>query len=208
MQWRTDSVVIRGKAFGPLLALVAFAAGAQPTGEAPGTPAAVVAELHAGLVAAAADEGLDLAGRYAALQPLIARTHDLEYIARLTIRRHWDGLTPEQRQRFVEAFERLSVMTYASRFANVSSNTFALLGSDDAGSARVQVRAAITRADGADIPLDYLLHETDAGWRIINILADQVSDLALKRAEYQRVLSAGSIDDLLAEIEVQTARLQ
>jgi phospholipid transport system substrate-binding protein len=212
MRWRIDSVVIGRTTFGLfgglLSAFAALSAEAQPSVAAPGSPVAVVMELHAGLVAAAADAGLDLAGRHAALQPLVARTHDLEYIARLTIRRQWDELTAEQQQRFVSAFGRLSVMTYASRFANVSSDAFMVLGSEDAGNGRVQVHAAITRADGADVSLDYLLHETGAGWRIVNILADQVSDLALKRAEYQRVLGTGSIDDLLAEIEAQIARLR
>jgi phospholipid transport system substrate-binding protein len=139
---------------------------------------------------------------------VVQRAHDLQYIARVTIRRQWDALTADERQRFLAAFERLSVMTYASRFASVSADTFALFESEDAGSGRVLVHAAIVRSSGGDIPLDYLLQNSDRGWRIINILADQVSDLALKRAEYQRILSAGSIDDLIAEIEAQTERLE
>jgi phospholipid transport system substrate-binding protein len=53
-----------------------------------------------------------------------------------------------------------------------------------------------------------LLQQRDGRWRIINIIADGVSDLALKRAEYQRVLAAGSIEDLIAELERQAARLE
>jgi phospholipid transport system substrate-binding protein len=53
-----------------------------------------------------------------------------------------------------------------------------------------------------------LLQNGAAGWRIINIVADGVSDLALKRAEYQRVLASGTLDTLIAELEAQTARLQ
>ena len=45
------------------------------------------------------------------------------------------------------------------------------------------------------------------GWRIINIVADGVSDLALKRAEYQRVFASGGIDGLVAELEQQTRAL-
>jgi len=32
--------------------------------------------------------------------------------------------------------------------------------------------------------------------------------LALKRAEYQRILGTGSLDDLIKELEAQTARLE
>ena len=37
--------------------------------------------------------------------------------------------------------------------------------------------------------------------------ADGVSDLALKRAEYQRVFASGGIAGLVAELEAQTQRL-
>ena len=54
------------------------------------------------------------------------------------------------------------------------------------GVGRAQVQTAIVRPGEADIPLEYLLQQKDGAWRIINIVADGVSDLALKRAEYQR----------------------
>jgi hypothetical protein len=38
-------------------------------------------------------------------------------------------------------------------------------------------------------------------------VADGVSDLALKRAEYQRVFAAGGLAGLIAELEQQTRRL-
>ena len=47
-----------------------------------------------------------------------------------------------------------------------------------------------------------------SGWKIVNILADQVSDLALKRAEYSRVLGSGTIDDLIGELESQADELR
>jgi phospholipid transport system substrate-binding protein len=53
-----------------------------------------------------------------------------------------------------------------------------------------------------------MLEQKDGAWRIINIIADGVSDLALKRAEYQRILASGSIEDLIKELEAQTARLE
>lgn len=183
---------------------------AQPaeTAAVPTEPAEVVAALHAGIVAAAAGPKRSVEERYAELEPLVKRTHDLPYIAELSIRRHWAGLTDEQRQSFLEAFSRLSVMTYASRFATVTAETFEVLGSEDAGSGRVQVRAAIHRVEDPDVSLDYQLHEVDGSWKIINILADGVSDLALKRAEYARVLGAGTIDDLITELESQAGELR
>jgi phospholipid transport system substrate-binding protein len=169
------------------------------------SPVATIATLQAGLIAAGNGT---IEERYRALEPAIVATHDLPYIAEFALRRQWASLTDEQRQRFVEAFERLSVMTYAARFGNVAADAFRALeaGEPDA-SGRVQVATAIKREGQADVSLEYLLHETPEGWRIINIVADGVSDLALKRAEYQRVFASGGIDGLIAELTEQAERL-
>jgi phospholipid transport system substrate-binding protein len=191
-----------------LLALaVLFVSGARAEAAAGDSPRAVVEALHAGLVAAAASSE-SLQQRYLELRPLIAATHDLAYIAELTIRRQWRELEPADRERFVAAFERLSVTTYASRFDAVGETSFKILQVADAGNGRVQVGAAIARDNGADIPLDYTLEDRGQGWRIVNIFADGVSDLALKRAEYQRILATGTIATLTDELQRQSAGMQ
>jgi phospholipid transport system substrate-binding protein len=228
-------------------ALVLLAANALPAQSALGaeppvatdTPAATIESLHRGLVALSRDRpSADVAERYRALEPLIAATHDLPFIAEFALRRQWPALGEADRARFVTAFEKLSVTTYASRFKNVTADTFkpgegaARLGegaarpgeatakpgeTTAAGSAapggaaasgRAQVQAAIVRAGEPEIPLEYLLEQKDGAWRIVNIVADGVSDLALKRAEYQRVLANGTIEDLIEHVDAQAARLE
>jgi phospholipid transport system substrate-binding protein len=174
------------------------------------SPAATIASLQQGLVAVVRDKSTaTIAERYADLEALIVATHDLPYIAEFALRRQWAALTEDERQRFTAAFQRLSVMTYAARFRNVAADAFRPVeaGAPDAN-ARVRVTTAIKREGQADVSLEYLLEEDAQGWRIINIVADGVSDLALKRAEYQRVFASGGIDGLIAELEQQTQRLE
>jgi len=172
------------------------------------SPESVVASLHRGLEALAVEQqSADLGQRFEQLRPVILETHDLAYIAELTIRRRWGDLSESQQQRFLAVFERLSVMTYASRFSSVGANSFKILGSSEQGSVRMQVNAVIQRPSAENLSLDYTLQEREGAWRIINIIADGVSDLALKRAEYRRIMIDGSIDDLIEYIENQTAEL-
>ena len=173
------------------------------------TPEATVASLHRGLIAASqSSPGASVDARYRTLEPLIEKTHDLRYIAEFALRKQWPMLSETDRQRFVAAFEKLSVMTYASRFKNVSANTFKSAGPATIESGRAHVLTTIPRQGQPDVSLDYMLEQKDGAWRIINIIADGVSDLALKRAEYQRILGSGSLDDLIKELEAQTARLE
>jgi phospholipid transport system substrate-binding protein len=172
------------------------------------TPEATVASLHRGLIAAAQSSPASVEERFRKLEPLIEKTHDLQYIAEFALRKQWPMLSETERQRFIAAFEKLSVMTYASRFKNVSANTFKSAGPPTIESGRAHVLTAIARQGQPDVSLDYMLDQKAGAWRIINIIADGVSDLALKRAEYQRILGTGSIDDLVKELEAQTARLE
>jgi phospholipid transport system substrate-binding protein len=173
------------------------------------SPSATIESLHSGLAELAAHRpNATVLERYTALEPLIAATHDLPYIAEFALRRQWPSLGAADRERFIAAFERLSVTTYASRFKQVGPSTFEMRGESPIQDGRVQVTTAVARADGSAVTLEYLLQRRDDGWKIINIVADGVSDLALKRAEYQRVLSGGTLDDLIGELAKQTERLQ
>ena len=100
-------------------------------------------------------------------------------------------------------------MTYAARFGNVAADAFRPIeaGAPDANG-RVQVTTAIKRNGQPDVSFEYLLQQDGASWKIINIVADGVSDLALKRAEYQRVFTSGGVEGLIAELEQQTDRLE
>lgn len=194
-----------------LIGLAVLAVGpaqAQDRGSPAPVPEAAVERLHHGLVETAAahgDEPVEV--RYEALLPVVGETHDLPYIAELTIRREWAGLSEAERQRFVDAFVRLSVMTYAARFSNLEEGMFELGETEALSGSRASVGATLTTRAGDVIPFEYVLHETGDGWKIVNILADNVSDLALKRAEYRRLLQGGSIEDVIAELERQADEL-
>ena len=178
--------------------------------EGTGSPLDTIKTLQAALADTARRlSKAPVAERYRALEPAIGKTHNLPYIAEFALRRQWPMLTDAERQRFVAAFQRLSVMTYAARFGNVAPDAFRPIeaGAPDANG-RVQVKTAIKREGQPDVTLEYLLQPDGADWRIINVVADGVSDLALKRAEYQRVFAAGGIEGLIAELEQQAQRLE
>ena len=173
-------------------------------------PVATVTSLQKGLVAAASERSnATIAERFRELEPLIAATHDLPYIAEFALRRQWVALTEDERRRFIAAFQRLSVMTYAARFRNVAPDAFRPneVGAPDANG-RVQVTTAIKREGQPDVSFEYLVQQDGENWKIINVVADGVSDLALKRAEYQRLFASGGIEGLIAEVEQQTQRLE
>jgi phospholipid transport system substrate-binding protein len=171
--------------------------------------AAVIGRLQGALVDAAGlepDPGFP--ARYDRLAPVIADTHDLATMGRLTVRRFWREWSETERATFTDAFVRLSTATYANRFAAVGSDSFAILGATEDSAERVQVQAVIRRRDADDVPLDYLLQLVDGRWRIINVFADGASELSLMASEFYAIVESAGLAALIAEIETRIDALE
>ena len=168
----------------------------------------VVERLHESLVEVAGSESLtSLSDRIEALAPVIVDTHDLAKMGRLTVRRFWRNWTDEQKQAFVDAFEELSVSTYASRFSGVSADTFSIVDGELVSEGQFEVRALIHRPEGDDVPMVYLLESGGDSWHIVNITADGVSELTMMGAEYFDIIESDGFDGLIGSIQQEIAAL-
>jgi phospholipid transport system substrate-binding protein len=103
----------------------------------------------------------------------------------------------------VETFTRLTVATYASRFDEYSGEEFRAVEIRPLKKQRVMVRSELEESDHDVVQLDYVLHETGEGWRIINVIADGVSDLSIKRADYTSILKNAGFDALISRLNEQ-----
>ena len=187
-----------------VICLLLAPAGAPPAAEV--GPAAPVERLHGALLEAWRS-GSDFARRAEQLAPVVTDTLDVALMARFTLGEAWKDLPPDQRQGFVELFRRLTVATYAERFADYSGESFETLETRELPGGRALVRTALVKADGERVSLDYLLHQPDEGWRIANILAKGVSDLAVKRSEYRSVIQREGFAALQEQLEAKVQAL-
>jgi phospholipid transport system substrate-binding protein len=171
------------------------------------TPRAVVERLQSGLLALMrAADTLGFDGRARVLEPLFDDTHDSPAIAELSLKDAWSGLTAAQRAEFTAELRALAIATYAGRFAGFSGERFQVDSDKPVRGGGAMVRTTLVKADGSRVALDYLLHRAEGRWRILNIVADGVSDLALKRAEYASLLAREGFAGLLATLRAQTAK--
>lgn len=174
------------------------------------TPTAVVEALQGTLLAymrsagAAAESPQDT--DVAPLHQAVLDSHDFAYISRIVLGRTWRTLEEADRERFVERFTALSLATYASRFAQFAGESFAIIDQSDGSFGQRRVSAQLVTAQQAH-SFDYLLRQSEERWRIVNIIVDGVSDLALKRAEYSTLISEGGFEGLLEELDRQRLAL-
>jgi phospholipid transport system substrate-binding protein len=68
------------------------------------------------------------------------------------------------------------------------------------------VKSLLKPTDGDAVTFEYQLHNAGNGWRIVNIIADGVSDLATRMVQYDSVFQAKGFDGLIAQLKDQTAK--
>ena len=170
-------------------------------------PAKTVNSLHSSLLKGMqGGDKLGFQGRFKLLAPIVERSLDLDFIAKTALGKLWTKLNREQQQIFISHFHKLSISTYAGWFKEYDGERFKYIDQKTMPRNYVLVRSQFIKSNGDTVSFDYLLRQDKKNWRIINILADGVSDLALKRVEYRSVLGKKGfkvfIDMLKKKIEL------
>lgn len=151
---------------------------------------------------------LGFEGRYEKLEPVLESTFDMNFMTQYSAGRYWRKLTAEQKKKLVEAFSRLTVATYASRFDGYSGERFRILSEETPREGNKLVKSELVKSDGEPVKLNYLLRDTKDGWRVIDIfLKGTISELATKRSEYSSTLGNEGFDGLMAIFEQKISGL-
>ncbi|UOA07207.1 ABC transporter substrate-binding protein [Methylobacter sp. S3L5C] len=143
---------------------------------------------------------LGYAGRYDKLNVSVSNSHDLTKIARIVVGKEWEKLSEVQQQKLVDVFIRLSIASYAYNFKDFSGEAFVFDSEEETTRGGVVVHSHLIIPDDKPVKFDYMLKEKGDSWRIINIIANGVSDLALKRSEYTTILQREGFDALITKI--------
>lgn len=166
------------------------------------SPAAVIERFNTLLVDVMkhADE-LGFDGRYKRLEPVIRSSFDFKTIIRIICGKHWRKLDNAQKNTLVNTFSRLSIATYAYQFDSYSEQRFETISEKQLTGGRASVRVAMYKKKGDIVQFDYVLIHEGESWYIVNVSANGVSDLALKRVEYGRVLDKEGFESLIVKLK-------
>ncbi|MDH5479758.1 MAG: ABC transporter substrate-binding protein [Nitrosomonas sp.] len=171
----------------------------------PGDPKQVVNNLQMSLLQAMHEgDQLDYSGRYEFLTPAIDQSHDIDLIIRTIIGATlWSDMKLEQQTLIKDTFRRLSIATYAGRFIKYGGEQFEIIEQQELPRDQILVRSRLIKGgdSGDSVNFDYVLQQSSGEWRIVNILFDGVSDLAIKRREYRAILQRDSFSALIEMLE-------
>jgi len=170
-------------------------------------PRAVIEKFHTSLLEAMQKaKALGYQGRYGLLKPAVDGTFDLPAMAEVAAGPPWRNLTDEQKKQFVDVFKRYTYATYASRFDGYDGERFETAGEQPGRNSTVLVNTQLVRPKDEPIALNYLLHQTEEGPRVIDVfLKGAFSELASKRSEYVAVIQRDGFPALISRLEAKIA---
>jgi phospholipid transport system substrate-binding protein len=127
---------------------------------------------------------------------------DTQYSARLVLGRHWRDATPEQRDRFVNAFYQSLLRNYGSALAEFTSDKLKVYPSQiDPKAESATVRTEVKRSNGQKVPVNYTLHKTADGWKAWDVTIEGISYVKSFREDFGAEIDQKGLDAVIERIE-------
>jgi phospholipid transport system substrate-binding protein len=194
--------ILKNKSFIAFFCLLVWNCGFVVAQAAEAETAKQVVEKFQNELIAVMKQGKELGfkGRYDKLSSAITESHDLTKIARVVVGKEGEKLTEEQQQKLEDVFSRLSIASYAYNFKDFSGESFKFVSEEETTRGGAVIHTILLIPDEKEVKFDYMLKQKGDSWKIINIIANGVSDLALKRSEYTSILEKEGFDALIKKI--------
>jgi phospholipid transport system substrate-binding protein len=152
---------------------------------------------------------LGFEGRENKLRPVLNTAYDMPALTRSTLGLAANKLTPEESEKLADAYGRFSVATYADQFKSWSGESFLIEAARPSTNGNMVVPSFIVGGDGNRTGIDYLVHESDGAWRIIDVLFQgSVSQVAVRRSEFVPIFRQNGVGALIALLDTKTQALE
>lgn len=148
----------------------------------------------------------DPAKLYSLVDEVLLPYFDVDHAARLVLGRHWATATPQQRQRFVDAFYKSLLHNYSDALVEFTGDRIKVLPyKGDPAARTAQVRTTVKRSNGQAVPVNYSLRLTDKGWKAWDVVIEGISYVKSFREDFGAEIDQKGIDAVIQRLEAQRA---
>jgi phospholipid transport system substrate-binding protein len=126
---------------------------------------------------------------------------DFRKMTQLAVGKNWSKATPEQQQELVNQFKTMLVRTYSASLTSVSDYKIEFTPLKSApGDGDVTVNTVVSKPGAPPIPIDYRMEKQDEGWKVFDVLVDNVSMVTVYRNSFNSEVRKGGIEGLVAAL--------
>ena len=127
---------------------------------------------------------------------------DTTFAAELVLGRYWRTATPQQRQRFIDAFYHSMLNNYGAAIVEFTANKLKVYPTRVSASAKnATVRTQMMRSSGAPVSVNYYMHMTPQGWKAWDVVIDGVSYVMSYRQDFGSQIAKQGIDAVINRLE-------
>ena len=127
---------------------------------------------------------------------------DFKTIVKIILSGHLEGENKELEVEFTKQLRNLTARTMVLNYVNYSKQKYKTVKSKK-NKKRAFIFTEFYISDNKTIPFRFVLKNNQGNWQIINIITSGVSELSVKKIEYQSFLETKPLFDLIQEIKLQ-----
>jgi len=142
--------------------------------------------------------------RFARFRQLFEADFDVADIGRFAVGRYWRALNPGQQQEFLQLYREYTVQAYVEKLGKFGGAQFRVIGSEPYGDG-VVVNSEAFPPGGNAVRIDWHLVPGGDGYKVNDVMVDQVSMKVTQRDEFARIIqnNGGQPSALLAVMREQ-----
>lgn len=166
----------------------------------PGNPDELIQAEWASVVNVLNDKELDSKAKEPIIDRIISPVFDFELMGKLALgKTHWPKFDTTQREKFLTLFVKRLKTSYRDKIM-LYENQQAAFEPAVKNKDTVQISMTLTCNDQKTILL-YKLHKDNQSWKIYDVEIEGVSILLTYRSQFNDILSRGTVDNLLCQLE-------
>ena len=127
---------------------------------------------------------------------------DTETSARVVLGQFWRTATPEQRQRFINAFYHSLLTNYGDSLVEFTPDRLKIYPSRlEAGATTATVRTEVRRRGGDAVSVNYSLRMTPQGWKAWDVVIDGISYVKSYREDFGAQIESQGLEKVIKRLE-------
>lgn len=147
------------------------------------------------------DENLSV--RHEQMREVIGPKFDFDEMAKRSLGAKWKSISATERTEFVDLFSELLATTYLGRIENVERN-MVTVKEEKLRMPRALVKTTVDYK-GDLFPIDYKLLNGDKGWRVYDVIIENIGLVANYRSEFAGIIRKHKFSGLLDKLRQKNA---
>ena len=142
------------------------------------------------------------------VERVISDTYNTERMLTLIVGEVWKNSENKDQEILKEVFEEYIAKNYILRFKSIKNLEFGKLESSQVGKNYRMVKTKLVINSKDEVPLSYLLNQTNNRWKIFDVLIDgSISEIATKKSEFINFTNEGNLKPLLEALQKKNSIL-